>query len=527
MSDDLHFDTHTRQSFDRYEAEVPPGMWDRIAAERRKRKPGGGWFTWSGRAGILLLLSGLFITAGLTWWWHHGDTVVAAAPVTPVPQSPSAGQQTSPSATPVSPASSPTNAAPRTNTLTHPGNTASNANTDNHSTSAATNTNNTNTIADISTSPGADHDIVSPSRTKLPRILPARSGTPVYSPLLHNTRRTVAGQEGGQPGRGAKSNTDIINAMGSNNSISNEEPLADTDNGQVQNTGNNNGWIGEKMTGGVDKALRIAPEPAGFRNRIMPNVALPGCPKIEDDAAANKTYVEFYAGPDMGTRTLRSLTDTASIGYLRKRKESAGFQSAFSIGLRYTRVFNNGMSLRSGLNYSQINEKFSYTNPNDIRYIIVITPRQVTQPNGTVITVYDSLRYVQTGTRKKITYNRYRSIDIPLQMGYEFGNGRLHTNISIGAIINLYSWQKGDVLDANGEPVNITTGKSTSAYGFKTNIGAGFLSSVSLYYRLTNRWHLMAEPYFRYNFSPMSKETLNLTQKYNTIGLRLGIRLDL
>ena len=53
-----------------------------------------------------------------------------------------------------------------------------------------------------------------------------------------------------------------------------------------------------------------------------------------------------------------------------------------------------------------------------------------------------------------------------------------------------------------------------------------FGHAVSVYYKVTERLHILAEPYFRYNFSPVSKEALTLKQKYSTLGLRLGIRLD-
>ena len=59
-----------------------------------------------------------------------------------------------------------------------------------------------------------------------------------------------------------------------------------------------------------------------------------------------------------------------------------------------------------------------------------------------------------------------------------------------------------------------------------TRAGVGFIGAVSVYYKLNDRIHVMAEPYFRYNFTPMNKESITLKQKYNTAGLRLGIRLD-
>jgi hypothetical protein len=257
------------------------------------------------------------------------------------------------------------------------------------------------------------------------------------------------------------------------------------------------------------------------------NIKLPDCPTIEKNAAGNKKYWEVYAGPDVASGNYKTFGDTTSNNYLQKRKASTKFASAFSAGIRYTKVFDNGMSVRAGLNYSQINEKFIYFNPNEIKYVTVITTRVIIRQPGDTIYINDTLQYQQSGTRTKTTYNHYRTIDVPLVIGYELGNGKIHANINAGVIINLYSWYKGDVLDTSYQPVSITTGKGASIYQFKNNIGVGFLGSISFYYKLTDKMHLLLEPYFRYNLSPMSKENLNLQQKYNTAGVRAGIRFDL
>jgi hypothetical protein len=49
---------------------------------------------------------------------------------------------------------------------------------------------------------------------------------------------------------------------------------------------------------------------------------------------------------------------------------SAGF--SYSAGVRYTKVFKNGLSIRTGLNYSQINERFKYVKGN-VTHNIYIT----------------------------------------------------------------------------------------------------------------------------------------------------------
>jgi hypothetical protein len=247
---------------------------------------------------------------------------------------------------------------------------------------------------------------------------------------------------------------------------------------------------------------------------VLNGIRPPGCPPAEKDAAGNKMYWEVYTGVDYASK---KYTDTGNSVFLEKRKATTSFQSAYSAGIRFTRVFNNGVSFRTGLNYSQINEKFSFIQSNLVQttYIIDAVSGDTTGS------------YTVRGTRYKTTFNKYRSLDIPLLLGYEVGNGRFHANFNAGAIVNLYSWQQGELLDTNYQPINITTGKGNDAFHYKTNAGIGFTAAASLYYKLNDRLHLLAEPYFKYNLSPMSKDILSLQERFTTIGLRLGIRIDL
>lgn len=263
-----------------------------------------------------------------------------------------------------------------------------------------------------------------------------------------------------------------------------------------------------------EKITADAFEERSFNKTVVQNLPCDPCPTIEKNAAGNKYYIEVYAGPDYA---FKNYSDTSNSMLLQKRKGSTSFRSAFSAGLRYTRVFNNGVSFKTGFNYSQINEKFSYVQSNIVHVTYIIDPG-TGDTTGTFST---------TGTRYKVTTNSYHTFDVPLLLGFEIGNGRLHANFNAGAVVNIYSWQKGESLDTSFKPVNISTGKGESLYQYKTNIGVGFMGGVSVYYKLNERFHLLAEPYWRYNFSPMNKEMLSLQEKFSTMGIRLGIRLDL
>jgi hypothetical protein len=50
---------------------------------------------------------------------------------------------------------------------------------------------------------------------------------------------------------------------------------------------------------------------------------------------------------------------------------------------------------------------------------------------------------------------------------------------------------------------------------------------MSIVHPINNTFSVFSEPYFRYNFSLMNKETTHFKQRFTTSGLRLGIRMNL
>lgn len=248
-----------------------------------------------------------------------------------------------------------------------------------------------------------------------------------------------------------------------------------------------------------------------LRTPMKINLNIP-CPDNNKNPAAKKKYMEFYVAADY---VLRQFSDTPNSTYMKMRKESTSFASAYSAGIRFTKVFNNGLNIRAGLNYSQINEKFKFVQGNIIQNVFIINA------GGDTIGSYQT-----TNTRYKTSYNRYKTLDIPLTIGYEMSKGKWNVNFNTGLIINIHSWNQGEVLNDAMQPVDIS-GLSNNPYQFKTNIGMGGIGAISCYYSISEKFSILAEPYLRYNFSSMSKNEITLKQKYHTSGIKLGIRLNL
>ena len=460
MNNNLQFDEHIKEQFSNFAPDVPLYIWKNIIAEKDKKRPAGFWVSmFNGRNKLLFLGLIIALSSGGAWLYFNKN-FNAPSSQTAVENKKADRKNTG------------TGDEQSSGQLPYPadGTTA-------NGTAADNNAINSNPV--LTTNGGIKAGISSPT------LQPDDENKIATNTVVKNN----------------KYYTGLGNVLVNTTSAALEQ-----DDYEMQGT-----LLGrltynaEKYT---EKRKTGKPEKLSFN----PIVFLPDCP-IEKDAAGNKKYLEFYAGPDYA---IRSMHDTGNSAYLQKRKESTKFKSGYSAGVRYTKVFNNSMSVRGGVNYSQINEKFTFTQGNLIQVTYILNS------NGDTIGSYTT-----TGTRYKTTINRYRSIDIPIVVGYELGNGKLHANINAGAIVNIYSWQRGDVLDTAGNPVSITTGKGSSLYQFKTNAGVGFIGAVSVYYKLNDRLHIMAEPYFRYTFSPMNKESITLKQKYQTAGLRLGIRLDL
>jgi hypothetical protein len=483
MNNNQLFDNNIKEQFQGYSPEVHPRIWDNIVKEREKRKPVGFWYTFLNGRNIFLLTAVLLASGtGAYLLLKNNDQkeMVTAAANTPKNTSSPATTSINNNEKTTSPAT--TTVTDLAATTTSPDVTANNTET-----TIAGNNNNNNRDDNNST---ADHHAYSTSGAAKIKIYGATAQS-------DEDNNSTASNSNTKKKRSPVTNFDITST-----------DQSDTNEGEVVK----DFYLRKLLFADIQK-ITATKKTAALGNRSLPNVLFPDCPTFEKDAAGNKTYFEIYAGPDFA---FRNLSDTANSAYLQKRKESTKFSSAFSAGVRYTKVFNNGVSIRTGVNYSQINEKFTFSQGSIVQVTYIINANGDTTGS-----------FMTTGTKYKTTVNKFRTIDVPVLIGYELGNGRLHANINAGLMVNVYSWQKGDVLDTAYKPVSITTGKSNSPYQFKTNIGIGFMIGTSFYYKLNDKIHLLAEPYFRYNLSPMSNAKLTLTQKYNTAGLRVGLRIDL
>ena len=446
------FDNHVKQQLGNYKADVPPHIWENILAEKNRRKAP---FLWGSLTGLRLAAAVLLALAagGLTYYYVHNTA-----------------QKTGPAG-------------------------------------FSENSSNNNNPAKMNTGVAKEQSATLPGTTDalhpdaIPQQnIPVNSISAGLSLTAAPALPTTATGKHNRFSSSGKINIGLTNGL----AVEKNDPNTSTD------------FDYEKYL----SAHFLTADLLRTNKQFVPHTAFPAlpaakaipCPKAEREAAGNKNYVEVYAGPDYA---FTSISDYNNAAYAQQRKQTAHTLMSYSAGIRYTKVFGSGMSVRAGLNYSQINEAFSQVKGHVTQNVYITN--DVGDTTGT---------YSVSGTQYKKNTNKYRTLDIPVTAGYEFGNGKLHTNINAGAMINIASRQSGFVVDKNGNATDVSA-KGSSVYRYKTNAGVSLTGGVSFYYKVTDRMHLLAEPYIRYSLSPVTQNDLELKQKYHTAGLRLGVRMDL
>lgn len=263
----------------------------------------------------------------------------------------------------------------------------------------------------------------------------------------------------------------------------------------------------------LDKQLSTMNHTNQFRNIII-------CPA--DNKRNTDWYIEAYASPEMPFKSVSNVSATPL--YLLKKDSSESMQVSYSAGLRLVKPITDNILVKAGVQYSQANEKYVYRTENEVKTTTVVTVRTIIRAPGDTVIVQDTSVLQTIGFRNNTVKNRYRSFDIPVTVGYQFGNDDLKIGINAGVAINLSSWYEGVILDSS---LAIVTLNKTGNPVYKSNIGLGLIAGVSVIKRLSDDMHVFFEPHVRYNLSNMTTNQASFKQKFSVGGLSIGLRINL
>ncbi len=501
------FDDYVRDKLRNHSSPIPDGLWEKIAKEKDRRPVG---FFWNNR-----LMTGLFLLAvvaigGFMLWQTNSNT----KQVTATKETASTNQIQTINKTGTSTPSSNNNSTTENNNNTTAGNSPTNA---------------IEKTATAATNKATDNKNVSVSESKVEKMASAKNtGIPV-----DRSKKIVSAEEEQQGNENSKQ------WMATNNRASSKKAKY----GTIPNADNSIQTLStiNRHEQSLTEQLMLAPKSLGHGELMsienkkalgtfnkLPNnfqqLKLSGitdCPSA-NGYARNDLYLELYASPDYTFKSV--MGGAASSAYLQKKDSTETMRVGYTVGGRITKNIGEHLIVKAGLQFSQINERFTLRTENERRTTTVITTRNITDAAGNVTTVSDTTSFTQIGYLVKTSNNYYRSIELPLMLGYEFGNDKLKFSLNGGAIVNIAAWYKGNTLDTSYQSIAIA--KSGNDV-YKHSVAVSLYGSLSIIKPVAEKFDLFAEPYFRYSLSNMNSNTLGYNQRFSTMGLSLGIRYKL
>ncbi len=204
------------------------------------------------------------------------------------------------------------------------------------------------------------------------------------------------------------------------------------------------------------------------------------------ESGSDKFSVELFTSPSVPINSISSDNKV----YEDALKSSSSMQLSYTVGVRISYSISKRLSAKTGVQYSQVNEKMNFTDPAGNNF---------------------------TST------NRYKNIGIPLVMGYKVAStSNLDFFVNTGIILNIASQYKGIIPSAAGQPIDI---KNEDVYN--TNASANLYLGINLSKKMNSRTDFFAEPWINYRFKNMVSHYYSFDQKINTLGLSLGLRYRL
>lgn len=251
-----------------------------------------------------------------------------------------------------------------------------------------------------------------------------------------------------------------------------------------------------------------------FDMEVTPPMAATDCPSWVNEKLG--LYLEIYGAPEYAVSSLTPKDrDSTIVAHQQTRNDTESARVSYSLGGRLLFLTPSGISFKIGMNYSQINEKFEWVDPETIKYII-----EVNEETGDTIsstTIYGSEIF-------RIA-NSYKSLDIPLLIGFEkYSGNKLSLSANAGIYVNVLAEQRGMFIDPNGDRNWFSSSDNTHYKAYKNSVGISFFGSLGMMYHWVEGIDIFVEPSVRYYSQSMSLNNYPLNHRFVTFGLHTGIR---
>lgn len=304
------------------------------------------------------------------------------------------------------------------------------------------------------------------------------SGTPIESKENHSIPSSakdlvpvaevnVAGKNEKQQTETRVNNFDIVDHT-KKKTVHQESQSQNEEGASVIKTGNESA-VTDTMTSKNVKVKDSLDKKSSVKNTIPDSSQHKEVKKPEKQNQTNegKWYLDLYASPDYPIVAPSPFDQSYS-------------KLSYTIGIKINRAIGKHFSIKTGIQYSQIN-----------------------------IIGDDSLFGGATIHIKRL--------DLPILVGYSFKGTGIKTTVNGGAIFNVYS------SESSVPSQNLFTPPPVQDY-FEKNLGVSLYLGVNFEKRIKEKLSLFVEPYYRYQLNPMTISSVQNVKFIDIAGISFGAR---
>jgi hypothetical protein len=245
---------------------------------------------------------------------------------------------------------------------------------------------------------------------------------------------------------------------------------------------------------------------------------------LSDFSSSRKgIFAEVYFGNDFPIRKLTA-REPAFENLAAARRESEKPLYSYSIGARLGFSIAKNFTLFTGVNYSQINEKFDYVDPESSQTKVIKTTLYIKDGMGNIkdsTFTFDTIMI--PGTLVYKIRNQYTTIDLPFFLGYQvWKNDKVNIVLNAGVMANIMLKKEGmALLESTFSAANFNRQDSNT---FNHSLGLSTMMGIQFNYNLTDHLDLYIEPNVRFQHRGLTSKEYPLRHSYYTISFLTGAR---
>lgn len=479
---DKEFDKLIRSKFNHIETPVSPNLWNKIAADPKKRRRLLPW--WQTTAYLYPIAAVAILAVVVAVFWLNGN-------LTALPhKSDSTAQETHEQTNLPKPSNN-------SNTSTHPP--VQNEVNNNHTPHLEDSSNTSLTIQNNLNNIHPNTSTTSNSQKGTPHkaIGTHRIPTNKHAELVELTNDQLVTQAGVAPAQRIQSPHPI-------------EAIPET----------NDQWYAlgkEKITSMyVQLPARKLPSLLNESNHSIRHPL--ACPENKH----RNVFIDVFASPNIATQQVRSTG--VSQAYLLLKDSTERMKMGFTIGGRITKSIGQNWFVSAGIQYTQNNQQFVQKTENERKTTVVLVTRSITNELGVTTTFLDTTTVTEIGYRTKTFINQYKSIEIPIIASYIIGNNDWQVGLHAGTVLGISNTYLGYTYDNNRNLMSLNNSNNPV---YRSQLQVGLVGGFGIYKKLNYQTTVFAEPHFRYALTNHQSATLHFNQKIQLTGITAGIRLQL